>query len=127
MSTSKTQNYQLHSWTPEDDFRLHEINENFTALDEALFSKVKPLCGSYTGTGEVNQHIELGLHPKVVIVMSTICAINDTWEYYALGADGLSGNTALAMDGTGFTTSIDYYKNVSLQRKGAVYHYAAFY
>ena len=36
MSTNKTQNYQLHSWLPEDEFHLTEINENFAALDTAL-------------------------------------------------------------------------------------------
>ena len=36
MSTNKTQNYQLHSWTPEDEFHLTEINENFTGVDTEL-------------------------------------------------------------------------------------------
>lgn len=36
MSTNKTPNYQLHSWTLQDDFLLQEINENFSGLDAAL-------------------------------------------------------------------------------------------
>ena len=33
MSTNKTPNYQLHSWTSTDHFRFHEVNENFDLLD----------------------------------------------------------------------------------------------
>lgn len=36
MSTNKTQNYNLHSWVPEDDFIRSEFNENFTGIDTAL-------------------------------------------------------------------------------------------
>lgn len=36
MSTNKTPNYQLHSWTLQDDLLLREINENFSGLDAAL-------------------------------------------------------------------------------------------
>lgn len=36
MSTNKTPNYELHSWVPQDDFHLSEINENFTGLDSEL-------------------------------------------------------------------------------------------
>ncbi|MBP3520093.1 MAG: hypothetical protein J6J87_01975 [Oscillospiraceae bacterium] len=36
MSTNKTPNYDLHSWVPQDDFHMTEINENFTKLDTAL-------------------------------------------------------------------------------------------
>ena len=36
MSTNKTPNYELHSWVPQDDFHLTEINENFTGLDSEL-------------------------------------------------------------------------------------------
>ena len=38
MSTNKTQNYNLHSWVPEDDFLRSEFNDNFTSLDTALKS-----------------------------------------------------------------------------------------
>lgn len=38
MSTNKTQNYQLHSWVPEDDFLHSEFNDNFTSLDAVLKS-----------------------------------------------------------------------------------------
>ena len=36
MSTDKTQNYQLHGWTAEDEESLAELNANFTKLDTAL-------------------------------------------------------------------------------------------
>lgn len=36
MSTNKTQNYNLHSWVPEDDFLRSEFNDNFTSLDSTL-------------------------------------------------------------------------------------------
>lgn len=39
MSANKTPNYALHSWEPEDEFHLSEINENFSALDSAVKSE----------------------------------------------------------------------------------------
>lgn len=53
MSTNKTPNYQLHSWTPDDDFRFHEVNENFTKLDTALKSEVNTLTTALAEKGEL--------------------------------------------------------------------------
>lgn len=80
MSTQKTQHYQLHSWVPEDDFHLTEINENFAKLDKALKDEAqtaaagltgkadkttvaalgKLVTGTYKGNGESSQTVDLG-------------------------------------------------------------------
>lgn len=48
MSTNKTQNYNLHSWVPEDDFLRSEFNDNFTSLDTALKSLSTALAAETT-------------------------------------------------------------------------------
>lgn len=60
MSTNKTQNYQLHSWLPEDEFHLTEINENFTALDTALKNEAQTAATGRTSlntalSGQIGQ------------------------------------------------------------------------
>ena len=79
MSTNKTENYQLHSWVPEDDFHLTEINENFTKLDQALDQELKKrdatlkkkgqlVTGTYTGNGESAQTFDLGAPVLAVLI-----------------------------------------------------------
>lgn len=48
MSTNKTQNYNLHSWVPEDDFLRSEFNDNFTGIDAALKSLSNSLAAEAT-------------------------------------------------------------------------------
>ncbi len=68
MSTNKTTNYGLHAWTAGDDFRLHEINENFAALDRAP----RMAIGSYAGTGQYGSAtpnvLTFDFSPTLVIV-----------------------------------------------------------
>ena len=66
MSTNKTQNYTLHSWSLSDDFQLSEINQNFAALDAALAPKVEIIVGAYKGDGNNNRLISLGRTPVAV-------------------------------------------------------------
>ena len=79
MSTNKTPQYQLHSWTPADSFVRTEFNENFTKLDAALAAVSDRLvnvtrlaCGAYRGTGAYNdntdQFISLPFTPGAVLV-----------------------------------------------------------
>ena len=82
MSTNKTQNYQLHSWTPEDDFRLHEINENFTKLDTAVAQAIaRPVVGQYTMLGESPVLVSLGFRPRAVML-----DISNGGSSYIIGA-----------------------------------------
>lgn len=48
MSTNKTQNYNLHSWVPEDDFLRSEFNDNFTGIDAALKSLSNAIAAETT-------------------------------------------------------------------------------
>ena len=43
MSTNKTQNYRLHSWVPQDEFHVSEVNENFALLDAVLKDEARKL------------------------------------------------------------------------------------
>ena len=80
MSTNKTQNYNLHSWLPADDFLRTEINENFTKLDAALSAlsaeKARAVVGVYTGDGAAERMISLGFSPIAVWVVE-----NHSWLY----------------------------------------------
>lgn len=69
MSTNKTQNYNLHSWLPGDDFLRAEINENFTKLDAALSGLL--IAGAYTGDGTQNRAVSLGFTPKAVFLITS--------------------------------------------------------
>ena len=86
MSTNKTQNYQLHSWAPEDEFPRGELNANFTKLDTALKAEAtaragavaevaatvpRVVLGTYVGSAEYTdgttvQTIQLNFRPKIV-------------------------------------------------------------
>lgn len=72
MSTKRTENYRLHAWEAGDVFLREEINDNFATLDMVLgdLEKRKPgvVTGSYAGTGAVDQSIDLGETPRVVLV-----------------------------------------------------------
>ena len=86
MSTNKTTHYQLHSWHPDDEFHVAEINENFDKLD----ASARVMYGSYEGTGHLNtQTITVGVYPETVVVFSD-------------GGSG-SGNSRSAMTTRGFT------------------------
>ena len=86
MSTNKTQNYNLHSWLPADDFLRTEINENFTKLDTALSGLLS--AGAYTGDGRGQRTVSLGFTPRAVLVMSQD---GSTRNYY-----GNNGGLALS-------------------------------
>lgn len=95
MSSNKTTNYSLHSWAAGDDFRFHEVNENFTKLDTAVKSEAQAaaqdraalagqiagkadktalaalgrlVTGTYVGTGSGSQTFELGGQVLAVLI-----------------------------------------------------------
>ena len=89
MSTNKTQNYNLHSWLPTDEFHLSEVNENFDLLDAALKAEAQTaargrsalsaqmagkgelVVGSYTGNGAAMQEIIVGHKIKAILIETT--------------------------------------------------------
>ena len=142
MTTNKTPNYQLHSWTSTDHFRFHEVNENFTLLDAALKREADTLAaaleprlrvcvGSYTGSSASNhtlsQRIALGFRPKALLFGFDRGFLDDVSNCYgglATPARDLYG--AVILDDAGFTVV-----NVSDHRvypnvKGFVYSFLAF-
>ena len=118
MSTNKTQNYALHSWSPTDDFQLSEVNANFAALDAGA---VRMAAGSYTAAA----HIDLGFQPKAVILMIAVGNINNgSTFYWSISAPGLDNNNA-TIDETGFTPRGN--AGIEASRSGAPFHYIALY
>lgn len=121
MSTNKTPNYQLHSWLPTDDFRLHEVNENFTKLDTALKSEVQSLTamintrarlitGTYRGTGDTTtQHITVGIRPKAVLILTdegvVLYKVTTNVAYGGMTVQGQTAKGAITLDNTGFTVA----------------------
>ena len=107
MSSNKTQNYGLHSWVPEDDFQLSEINENFAKLDGQA---VQVLWGEYQGlayfSSEEPQHIDLPVKPKVVFLTTSLSnrpkAVNG-YTYVGLASEEYGIETSLVLDDHGFT------------------------
>lgn len=103
MSTNKTQNYNLHSWLPTDEFHLSEVNENFDLLDAALKAEAQTaargrsalsaqmagkgelVVGSYTGNGAPTQEIIVGHKIKAILIETTKGERPDHGSLYAYG------------------------------------------
>lgn len=145
MSTNKTSNYQLHSWLPQDEFHLTEINENFTKLDtaikaeagtaaqqaEALLTRIikKPdfLFGSYVGQGSSTPiRLDLGVKPLAIIV-TAITSSQTTIDYQGMGAPGYSYKGSFAFDDTGITITYANTNAFSLVGPNETYYYIVFY
>lgn len=83
MSTNKTENYQLHAWTAEDEERLEEVNENFAKVDGELKERLLVESGGYVGKNEDYAEWEvypLGFTPTAIIVAKTD---NDEGQFIA--------------------------------------------
>ena len=106
MSTNKTQNYALHSWLPTDDFQLSEVNQNFAALDAALWTLTE-VTGSYVGTydgsgNETPTQVSLGFRPKAVLVLSNAYQLDGAgFDAISLALDGVATGDLTITD-TGF-------------------------
>ncbi len=101
MSTNKTQNYQLHSWEPDDDFLRQEFNENFAKLDE----KARVVVGTYMGNDSYNppQEIYLGFRPRAVLVNCGAAMFRtDHTSLATLAVDGADVGTRLVITDNGF-------------------------
>lgn len=154
MSTNKIQNYQLHAWTPEDEFPRTELNANFTKLDTALKAeesarksavntlntalagKAAIVTGTYTGNGAKTRTISLGFQPKAVLVIPVDGRITATYCYY--GGLALPGAPAkvntyelVAITNTGFqvghntVSHTNYSEYLTTNQSETVYHYLA--
>ena len=88
MSTNKTPNLNLHSWTKYDPIQLSEFNENFSAIDTALSKSMQMVIGTYTGNGKSNRTIVLGFQPALVILIGTTYSSNSYFSTVSLvGSD----------------------------------------
>ena len=129
MSTSKTQNYDLHAWEPDDDFQLHEINENFAAIDSALGVRYPVVIGTYVGDGTQARLIDLGAAAAAVLVENNEGTRSDYDHSFVFGGLALPGapmsNNGLVVQGAGFLVS--YQSSIRLQtnQTGILYRYVA--
>lgn len=128
MSTNKTQHYALHSWLPQDEFHVTEINENFTGVDTelAVLAATVPgvRYGTYQGTGYGNPlTIELGAAPKVVFVCYSTGARGNSngYAYAGMMVEGAT-HAALTLTDTGFIVDT---KSNSLFNETYTYFYCA--
>ena len=145
MSTNKTPQYQLHSWTPADSFVRTEFNENFTKLDAALaalsgrFQGIGRIAvGAYTGNGPArvdnSQFVPLPFTPKAVLVERSNGLRSDGMDstyYGGISVQGHPLNNAfqpgITLQGDGFTAynyaADDTPTNNDIH---VTYHYIAF-
>lgn len=108
MSTNQTASYQLHLWEPGDDFLREEFNENFAALDRAVFEglaeirgRFRAAAGCYNGDETDGRFIDLGFRPRMVLV--TLKGAT-TYYYHGLFVDGGPNYDGDIVDG-GFAVS----------------------
>ena len=143
MSTNKTRNLNLHSWTLDDPVKMAEFNENFSAIDAsfgllsgAVAEKAELVLGSYSGNNAATQSIALGFQPKAVLVMDSFGQTAYTTSSFAQVYGGLAmpgkpvsenGYTSLEVTAAGF--AVHNYGSeadrIRINRSGKCYYYLA--
>ena len=133
MSSHKTEKYKLHTWEPGDDFLRSEFNTNFAALD----ASVRMVTGVYTGDGEAQRVIDLGLTPLAVLLVTQDGVIrsgsNTSYTYGGLALPQRPARTpdnkpAVEIVENGFRVGSRLQGNYIWTNWGAdTYHYIAFY
>jgi len=120
MSTNKTPNYNLHAWTPDDDFLRAEINENFAAIDAQA---PRVIYGTYVATGK-DLTVEVGEYIKALLICYSGGAMgNGNGSAFATVAVQGRPTSGVTLTDTGFTVA---YSNSTLPGfSGWVYHYIA--
>ncbi len=72
---TKTTNYQLNQWAKSDRLMMDDFNADNAKIDAALKAVVDGtmqfITGSYVGDGTEDRVIDLGVTPKLVIVIGT--------------------------------------------------------
>ena len=154
MSTNKTTHYQLHSWHPDDEFHVAEINENFTKLDSQLNAEAQARVQGLGGKADTTQitalegalrdldsrkvhvltgsyvggnRIELGVKPLAVISMVACGNMSSATTWYGIAAQGMPLTTALVLDESGFTPGVDVAASIRLAFNSFMWHYIVFY
>ena len=137
MSTNYTENYKLCQWEAGDKVQRVDFNADNLKIDAALTAQknaveraqstanaayspgYKPVVtGGYHGSGATSRFIDLGFHPRAVLVLEAHLFMNDNnYNYSAVAVDGLSFVTEnpLKISGNGFYV---YHDTSSGARKG---------
>ena len=75
MASNYTTNYQLNQWAKTDRLMMDDFNADNQKIDAALKAvadgTMQFITGSYVGDGTENRIIDLGVVPKLVIMLST--------------------------------------------------------
>lgn len=125
----QTEKYGFNLIETSDAFSPEPLNENARKMAEALAEKgtCTAYLGSFEGDGTNDRTIELGISPKLIILLGNtngdngICMIVREWAVYA-GGSGSSSSSRVTMTETGF--HINDYRMCNA--KGKMTYYIAF-
>ena len=85
---TKTTNYQLNQWDPDDPVRRTDFNED-NAKTEAALNQLAALsaqrghvCGTYTGNAVTGRQIELGFEAAFVMIFCQSGPASESYDYY---------------------------------------------
>ena len=123
-----TTNYHLPQWVEEDRIMMEDFNEAMEEIEEGLTTAhIPPLVvGSYTGNGD-SQTIELGFHPRFVIITAQISGSTDASLITISG--GSEAASCLSFTESGFTVTMptpSYTATPVTNQSGRLFHYIAF-
>jgi len=137
MSINQTEHLGLHRWEGGDPFLRTEFNENFSALDGAVWAKSEIVTGSYTGDNKKDRTISLGFMPKAVLVVESRGITSYYYSDYGHCYGGLAlpgkpvtmGNTVgVEIVNGGFCVSyqtVGEYTTIQSNQSGRTYYYLA--
>ena len=78
-----TENYQLNQWEETDRVLMEDFNADNQKIEEALGTIPQIIVGSYTDNDELSRTIDLGITPKMVLVVRS-----DGWSNSGMAATG---------------------------------------
>lgn len=127
MSSSKTENLNLHAWTPDDPVKMSEFNENFAILDRAA----RIVTGSYVGNGAYGESspttLTLDFAPKFLMIWQ-VNGANTAVSLSGFSLRITNYNTNWGCTTTWDGTTVSWYNATSADRQmnaNAYYTYLA--
>lgn len=129
-----TQNYQLNQWEQSDRVLMDDFNSDNQKIEAALGTIPKIIMGSYTGNDAMSRVINLGVTPRVVLLVR-----QDGWSTSGSASTGgvafpdepvdYYGTTVMEIVNQGFQVyrdkRVDSYYSVDCNNSACTYHYIA--
>ena len=117
---TKTTNYQLNQWAKSDRVMMDDFNADNAKIDAALKAvadgTMQFITGSYVGDGTEDRVIDLGVTPKLVIVIGTYSSAS---SMISLLTQEVCCHVA---DSTNITKTFFVLEGSTLHIKNAKYH-----